>query len=333
LSRGLVKHKDIKIFIICGGGNGLERFDDLDVKIMMNKNFLHTRRSYISFLSAVVTLKKFIRDQRIDIIHSHSHYAANIAFKSAKGSGINTIQTNHGILENRGKLNHFSAHKYIAVNEHIYNYIIEKKISNIKNTHLIRCGIHVPDIPSVKKLNPIRVLAASRFNKNKGLDVYIKAVSEIKSVSRKNVEFLLAGEGEMEEELRNLNKKLNAGIKFLGRVDEIEKLLDSTHILVFPSKSDTEGFPVIIMEGGACNNLLITTDFNGVHPIIKNNENGLIFHKDDEIELKSILEKTCLDYENFNPLSLNLYKDIKHNFQIEKTIKEHIELYSECLRS
>src|SRR5438876_171737 len=117
LSKGLSEDSSKKIFIICGGGNGINRFDEINAEVIQNDRFWHKERSYLKYLSAVRFLKSFITDNNIDIVHCHSHYSANIAKSAAENSGIKTIQTNHGLLGAEGRLKHFNADKYIAVNE------------------------------------------------------------------------------------------------------------------------------------------------------------------------------------------------------------------------
>ena len=332
LVEGLSKYNDINLFIICGGGNGTDRFEKFKVKITSDKRFLHKRRSIISYFYAVSFLKTFIKQNKIDIVHSHYHYGANIAYDACKKIKIKTIQTNHGILGNRGRLKHFIADKYIAINEHIYNYLIEKKIIKKENISFIRCGIPIPSEPAFKKTKHINVLAASRFAKEKGLSTFIKAVSKIKAKSREGIEFLIAGEGELENELLKLNDKLKAGIKFLGRVNDMANLLQSTRVFVYPSTSNAEGFPAVITEAGAYNNLLICSDFMGVTPMIQNEINGLIYHKGSSDELKDLLEKACNNYQQYNSISLNLYQKIKIEFDFQTMIDKHINLYKTCLQ-
>jgi glycosyltransferase involved in cell wall biosynthesis len=331
LSKGLAANKANKIFIITGGGNGIERFEDIEAPVTANPRFLHERRSTGNYLWAINALAKFIRVNRIDIVHTHTHYAANIAAKASKIRRAALVQTNHGILEDTGKLKHFIADKYVAINEHIYNYLLENNIAEKENIELIRCGIPIPQEPPYKSRIKLAIAAASRFVNEKGLDVFIKAVSLLSESARSKAEFIIAGEGPLEAELKQLNDNLKTGIMFAGALKNIDELLQKSHVLVYPSRSHSEGFPAIITEAAANNCLVISSDFYGADSIIKTGVNGLLFKQDDSAELARMLERTITGFDEFIPLARSFYDIVNEQFRIETMISKHEQLYLGCL--
>lgn len=331
LSKGLAESGEVKLFIICGGGNGTNLFKDVNALLTIDKRFFHKGRNITNYFSAITFLAKFIRKNKIDIIHSHSHYAANIAANAVKLSKSKTVQTNHGILKSRGRLKHFNADKYIAINEHISDYLINTGAADKDNIEFIRCGIPVETSPAEKTSEKIKVIAASRFTYEKGLDVYIKAVSLLDDSAKSKAEFLLAGDGELESSLKELSNKLNSGINFTGSITNIYQLLKDTHILVYPSRSLTEGFPAIITEAAACNNVVISSKFYGSGYILKNNENALMFEHEDINSLVSLLEDVINNYNKFSGISFSLYSTIKDKFRIDTMIEKHLNLYKKMI--
>ena len=334
LSGGLAANPDTKIWIICGGGNGINRFSDIDVDIITDERFLHMNRSFSGYISALNFLVRFTRDNEIDIIHSHSHYAASLANRASRFTKAITVQTNHGLLEEKGRLKQFNADRYIVVNEHILEYMIENKIAPPDRINLIRCGIPVPLTPPVKSNTEsgLRVIAASRFTRDKGLDTYIRAVSKINETTRQKAEFYIAGEGEMESDLRSENESLNAGVKFAGPVVDMYAMLERTHVFVYPSRSGTEGFPAVITEAGACNSLVISSDFDGASNVIVDNEDGLIFRKESADELAGKLELVINDYDSYRNIATAFYRKVKDWYDLDKMVNKHIELYKKCLK-
>jgi len=333
LAGGLAKNKNNNICIITGGGNGIDRFDNLHVKVLEDNKFLHESRSSLNYISAVNVLAKFIRQNKIDIVHSHSHYAANIAALASKLKKFPKIQTNHGLLEDTGKLKHFIADKYVAINGHIYDYIIKCKIAKPADVVFIRCGIPVQPEPSAKKDKPISVLAASRFIPAKGLDNYVRAVSQIPKEVRSKALFYIAGEGVEESNLVKLNKELKSGIKFLGRVTDLPAYLKDNHVFVYPSLSKNEGFPAVITEAGANNNLLITSDFLGALDTLNHGVNCLIYPAEDVDSLKTLIVRAITEYHKLTHISVNLYNRVKDLYNLDNMIAKHQELYDLCLRA
>lgn len=332
LISGLLKHHDIGIHIISGGGNGVERFNNNNINVNINPNFLHENRSALNFTKAVSYLVKYANDNLIDIIHSHTHYAANIAHYSAGFIKIPTIQTNHGILSGRGKLTHFNADRYIAINEHIFDYL--KNVMNVQPECIsfIRCGIPVPDKPPVKESKKLKIVLASRLTHDKGTDIFINAVLQLKIKEKEKCEFYIAGTGDEEMKLKEFNNTLKAGIKFLGRVDDMPGLLSTTHITVFCGRSVTEGFPAIITEAGAFNNLVISSDFNGLQPAFEADKDGLVFKNDDAEILNNLLSMVIERFDIYKTIALNYYQKVKNIYSITEMINKHLALYNSCLK-
>jgi glycosyltransferase involved in cell wall biosynthesis len=331
LAKGLTESGKVKLWIACGGGNGINRFSDIDVVIISDDVFLHLNRNFSNFLSAINSLNKIIRQNNIKIVHSHSHYAANIAEKAAKLTGTVTIQTNHGLIADRGKLKHFNADHYIVINEHIQEHLFNKEKIPAENINFIRCGIPIPEMEAKKSADKIKVIAASRFKHEKGLDIYINAVSMLNKDLREKSGFYIAGEGELEAELQSLNKQLGAGVNFMGSVKNMYGILEQSHILVYPSRSKSEGFPAIITEAGAHGNLVISSDFSGVRSVIEDGTDGLIFKCEEPEELAGELNKVLVDQEKYMKMAERFREKIKDRFRLETMINKHLELYNKCL--
>ena len=333
LSQGLRGTGKVKLRIICGGGNGINRFSDIDINIISDERFLHLTRTFSGFISSINFLVKFIRQNNIDIIHSHYHYGAAIANRASRLTGITTIQTNHGLLADTGRLKHFNADRYIAINGHIKDHLLKNKIAAEKNITFIRCGIPCPEEIQIKAKGEFtRVLAASRFVHGKGLDIFIKAVSLLPEEILKKAEFIIAGEGELEEKLKKLNEAAGGRIKFPGKITDMHSYFKNIHVLVNPTCSEAEGFPAIITEAGASNTLVISSDFNGHDDVLQNGVNSIIYKRDSPEELSELLRKVIFEYNYYRQMTGNLYHKIKTEFSIDEMISKHIMLYSECLK-
>ena len=332
LAKGLVNSGSVNLWIICGGGNGINRFADINVTIISDERFLHINRSFSGFISVINYLVKFVRKNEIDVIHSHSHYGAAIAKRASTLTRKTTVQTNHGILPEMGRLKHFNADRYVAINEHIERYILENKIAKKENIAFIRCGIPVNDELTIKPVNDkLKILAASRFVEGKGLDIYIHAVSKLPIAALSKADFYIAGEGEQESSLSELNNSIGSKINFIGRITDMYLYLSKIHVLVNPSRSDNEGFPAIITEAGATNTLVISSDFTGAEDVLVDGKNALIYRDKSSDNLSKMLEDVINNYSSYSPLAESFYQYIKMEFSIPVMIDKHLSLYEKCL--
>src|SRR5205814_4424744 len=135
------------------------------------------------------------------------------------------------------KLKHLNADRYISINKHITEYLVKNKIPESKIS-FIRCGIKIPSKPPAKINKKLKIVTASRHVKEKGIDLFIKAASVIK---KNDLDFIIAGSGEEENNLKMLNRKLKAGVTFAGEIKDLSNFLKESDIFVFTGRSLTEG--------------------------------------------------------------------------------------------
>lgn len=334
LLKGILNFKDTKIFLITGGGDAVKKFQDIGIHVDVNSKFMHRNRSIKNFSECIVKIIQFINKNNIQIIHSHNHYAANIAARAGRFTNTTTIQTNHGLLNENGHLPHFKAQKFIAVNEHIKDHMLKNKSGDLQNIILIRHGI--PSDVRYKKepKDEINILSAARLVPEKGLDLFIKAAADIKNnFKRKDykLNFSIAGAGPSESELVDMNDELHAGIKFLGVVTDMTSLLQTNDIFIMPTRSTSEGFPMSLVEASFANNLIITSSFLGLDPVFINEVDGLTFNVNDHCDLAAKIIYAIENPSQMDRMKNNFFNKATSIFDLKTMITKHLQLYEKCL--
>lgn len=332
LLRGIIDQPELEIILVCGGGNAIEKYRNMGVKVIEVKEIRHESRNLLGYIMGIIKLYKIIKDSQIDIIHSHHHYAASMAQKIKYLTGIKTILTNHGLLPEIGLLSHFPSDYIVAVSEHVVNYLREKGIKKPERIFLIRSGvIQHPFIPVGRKTGEkLRVIAASRFVPEKGLDIYIQAVAGLDNNYRSKADFYLAGEGISRGELVSLNKKLDANIIFLDRVEKISEKLYHYEIFI-NTPTATEGYPMVMIEAGFAQCTIITSNFIGVEYIFKDSIDGYIFDKSEYLQLRDKIKYVIDNFPKTRELANNYFKKVCTLFNLNKMRDDTITLYRECL--
>ena len=174
------KRDDVEFTILCGGGDAIDVYKDLCKEVFVNPAVKHENRSAVNFIKAFLFLFKLLTKNKYQIIHSHNHYADNIAKLVSYFVKVKTIQTVHGIIEPIGRLNHYPSKYFIAVNEHVYDYLTKQKNKQSKNVKLMRSGVPVPT-NSIKTINQkLKIISAGRLIPEKGFDIFIEAISKLK---------------------------------------------------------------------------------------------------------------------------------------------------------
>lgn len=326
------RREDVEFTILCGGGDAIDDYKNLCKEVIVNSAFTHENRSKINFIKAFLFLVRILAKNKYHIIHSHTHYADNIANIASYFVKVKTLQTVHGIIEPIGRLNHYPSKYFVAVNEHVYDYLIKQKKKPSKNVKLIRNGIPIP-IKFEKAVNQrLKIISAGRLIPQKGFDIFIEAISKLKKETIDKAEFLIAGKGDYEAELKKLAAKLNASINFIGEIRDLNTHLISTHIFITASRSQSEGFPLTIIEAALNRNLILSSKFLGHDSILKDKINSLIFNINDPNDLSDKLEYAIENFKNMNEIIERSFNDACNEFSLDKMITETVSFYKEILR-
>ncbi|EIC21283.1 glycosyltransferase [Thiorhodovibrio frisius] len=142
------------------------------------------------------------------------------------------------------------------------------------------------------------LLFIGRLTEKKGVDILLRSFAALPAKTRDSLQLVIAGDGQLksrlEEDVRNL--KLS-NVIFTGFVQGETKdgLLSLSALLCLPSivdsRGDTEGFPVVLMEGLAHGKVILASDATGAEDVLEHGENGFIFRSNSTEQLTSLLQQ------------------------------------------
>lgn len=299
-------------------------------------------------LLGIAKLYSYLRQSNHDIIHSHS---PNLAFNCIlwKASALKIFTEHGGGLMGGGwkdrliyKIFESNYCRFIAISNEMANVM---KVANSKITDKMRV-VHngldlrkidaiVPDnndkLPETVIHSNYRVGIIGRLVPQKGISTFLEAAA-ILSKLRKDIVFLIIGDGPLREELQAKAKRLGieSRVYFLGyRVDakQILKLFD-----VFLFTSEWEPFGLVIIEAMAAGVPVVALNLKGaVHEIVADNINGFVVDKRDPgLLAKRVLE--LLDNSKLRAYFVqNARKKVESHFTIEHNAKAILNIYQECL--
>lgn len=284
-------------------------------------------------IRAIRKLNKIIDDEKFDIIHCHTPMGAvitRIAAKEArKKYGTRVIYTAHGFHFYKGAprknwLIFYPIEKYLS--KYTDTLItINKEDYELARTHFNKRCKDIQYVPGVGidtskfnialsnkekikiknsiglKENDFVLACVARMDKNKNQIFLIECMKEI--IKKNNtIHLLLIGPDELNGYYQSQAKYYNIekNIHFLGRRDDIPRVLQIVNIVVSASKR--EGLPVNVMEALASNIPVVALNCRGMQDLITNGENGYIVSSKEEfidkileIKRKNTLKKVELD--------------------------------------
>lgn len=172
----------------------------------------------------------------------------------------------------------------------------------------------------------INLFSAGRFHKNKGFDILLKSIVNLKFV------FLsIAGDGPLKNDLVNLSKQLGIDdrVSFLGWREDISELFNKSDIFVCPSRHEPLGN--VILEAWANKTPVIAADSHGPKELISNNENGILFPIDNVSLLSNSIKALAFDSKKRQKLIENGYISFKKNFTRDLVAKNYINFFQRII--
>ena len=130
------------------------------------------------------------------------------------------------------------------------------------------------------------VVAVSRFDPVKGLDVLVRAVALL---DRGSVHVTVFGDGPERGNLEALISELGVGgdVELVGWVDDVRSRLVDFDLFVLPSR--LEGLPMSLLEAMHAGVAVVATDVGSVHEVVTDGVSGRIVPPDDPSALAAAM--------------------------------------------
>lgn len=239
-------------------------------------------------------LIKIVSENHYDIVHCQSPIGGAICrwvCKKARKNGTKVIYTAHGFHFFKGGpvLNwiFYPVERFlsrytdilITINEEDYQRATRfkaKKVVKIPSVGIDVNKFSNTDIDRNQKKKEFNIpkdsfviLSVGELSERKNHEVIIKAISKLKF---KNIYYLICGQGEKENYLRNLIKSLNIEDRVIlaGYRNDINEIVQIANCFAFPSKR--EGLGLASVEAMTVGIPIITSNING---ILEYSEDGI----------------------------------------------------------
>lgn len=243
-------------------------------------------------LAAYRQLRELLRQEHFEIIHCHTVIASvlmRLAAAKYRKSGTKIFYTAHG----------FNFYKGAPKSNWLMYYPVEWMLSWVTDLQLTinkedyKCAserLHAREtryIPGIgvdlnkfkrggidaaaKRAslgvaeNEIMLLAVGEYSARKNHSVVIRALAEL---GRKDIKFLIAGNGKLENELKQLAEELGIGeqVNVLGYRQDVSELCQAADVFTLPSHY--EGLSVALMEAIACEVPVVCSHIRGNEDLI-----------------------------------------------------------------
>ena len=183
-----------------------------------------------------------------------------------------------------------------------------------------------------------RMIQASRFIEKKGLDVTLKAFAEFRK-RYPNAELILAGEGPLENQIKDLARRLGVAGSvrypgFLGQ-QELAAAYRSAHLFLHPSQTtkagDQEGVPNAMLEAMASGLPVIATLHGGIPEAVHSGRDGLLVPERNSSALADALLEIADNPDTYRRFSRNASESVRADFEQSRSIARLEDFYRELV--
>ncbi len=300
---------DLEVAVLFGRGEIAPRLKEKGIKV----NFIKLSSRY-NFIEAVFKIRRLIKGNHYDILHTHLFHAnlyGRLSVISLIKNAPMVITSFHNpdysYEDNRRftfkirKLLDYWTYKGVnfrgvavskAVRDDYQHHFKIKDLKVIYNSYspFWAENDNADKVDIKNKLGFKQDLkictTVARFSRQKGYDIYIKAIKEITKVIT-DIKFIFIGIGKEFESIKQLvfENDLSNYILFLGRLEqeEVRKFVLISDLFVLPSRF--EAFGISALEAMATGTVVLATDTGGLRELIKDGVNGILVKPEDYREL------------------------------------------------
>jgi len=301
-------------------------------------------------INTVSKLRKILKENKIDIIHTHN-VEANIygMLSSILLSNIKSIHTQHGIPDNFSFIKQVYMNisgrmlgRFISVSDSAAQHAVKNHWVNKKKTEVIINGIDTDDfITGGSDKNTLRdkyniprnaliLVTVSRIEAVKDHATMIEQFS-IAASNKQYLHLIIVGDGSLKNNIEKLvdQKSLRSFVTLTGMQTGVKDYLQLADIFIMTSIS--EGISISLLEAMSTGLIPLVTPVGGNTQIVAEHESGYFI----DITAPDSLKKTINTIETSDTLrqeiSDNARKKVIENFSKDVMIEKYMQHYEALL--
>lgn len=315
--------------------------------------FLEWPVNPIKDILALLEIRRYIKKNKITIVHTHSSKAGIVGRWAAYFSGVKTIvHTVHGWPFNEYQAPWLRAlyiwleriscgltSRIIVVSRHDREVGLRNGIGEPGKYRLVRYGINrlgfSVEAGSIRKEfgfaeSDVVVGSIACFKPQKSPEDFVRLAS---SVAKRvpSAKFLLVGDGKLRPSISKLISEYGLGsrITLAGWRRDIPRVISAMDIFVLTSL--WEGLPISVLEAMAAAKPVVVTDTGGIREVISNGVNGYLVSRGNVNQMSDAVIAVLRDNGLKVALGQTAAKSITDDLSVETMSRATENIYAELL--
>ncbi|MBR5545339.1 MAG: glycosyltransferase [Clostridia bacterium] len=285
-------------------------------------------------LKNVIKLNKYIKENRIDIIHtffpSETYVAAILKLLNPKLKLVRSfegVENRKPIVKFFSKLSLKKFDKIIFISKYVKDFY-DTFTKGISNREIIyNSAGNICEYKLQEKAENCNIVSVAGLNPSKNIKMYAEISKELK---KRGFAFKMriVGDGALRGELEALIKEycIENELILLGYQNP-KKYYEEAYIYIHPA--DLEGFGIVIPEAMSAGLPVIVSNKGALPELVNNMENGIIIDAYKAEEWANAIIKLYNNRNLYKVLSENGYMTYKTKFTREIFAKRLDEVYTE----
>lgn len=254
-----------------------------------NYLFLGSLRTTASYPRKIMQLVRFIKQNNIQLIHTHLFHAGVVGRIAAKASGILSAYTEHSTFYHWWKGHHYFVDRYFAHRTDVLFAVSRSTAATFAaRTGIFPDSINVlPNIVDRQRLSRCDIATAAQTICLVGRLEYSKNIYFALNIHRAliqhdpSLKLRIVGTGSLQSEIQDfiIKHDLANNVELIAPQTELNSILAETRLLLMTSH--WEGAPMVILEAFASGVPVVATAVPGVIDLVQDGHNGVLLDPDD----------------------------------------------------
>ena len=293
-------------------------------------------------LPAVCRLARFIRRERVDIVHTHSSVDAWIGGLAARATAVPVVRTRHVSIRIRRRLNpvyRWLADRVITSGEAIRKLVIEAGVRQ-ERAVAIPAGVDLAEFSGVVDGDTMRrrlglsrpvIGSVAMFRGSKGHAPLLDAFATVHA-RHPSARLLLVGDGIRRTWVEGLAKERGLGeaVHFTGFRSDVPDLLRAMDCFVLAS-TRTEGVPQSLLQAFAAGVPAVASAIGGIPEVIADGETGTLVQPDDPAALAVAIEAVLANPADAATRARAARKLVEERYSHVAAVSRLLALYDEVI--
>lgn len=305
-------------------------------------------------LGSALDLMRFIRSEKVDVVHTFFESADLLGGLVARLSGCPVVISSRrdmGILRSARhriayRLMHPLYTQVQAVSGAVRRETIQADRINPNKVVTIPNGIEIEKVTAANGAGPLLqslqlpdaaplIVSVGHIRRVKGFDVLLRAAAQV-CRSYPTATFLIVGsvqEPECERDLRDLVRQygLERNVRFPGKMDSpaVWSLLKLCDVFCLPSRS--EGMSNALLEAMACGLPPVATAVGGTPEVIDDGRTGHLVPSEDHHAMAARILSLLDEPERAREMGRLAREAVEQRFSAESMIQSMVSMYDQLL--